>query len=325
MHDLLERQVKHLIRLVDDLLDVSRITKGKIELRKTSVELTALIDGAIEITRPLITGKDQKLTVSLPVSPVRLNADAVRIIQVFANLLNNAARYTPPEGHLWLTGEQMNDEVIVRVRDNGIGIAPEELAKIFDLFEQAHGASGKLLGGLGVGLAIVRSLVEMHEGTVQAYSPGIGLGSEFVVHLPVDVTVQPESELNHQNKRSPPAKARRQRILVVDDNESSAKSLGTILRLWNHDVQISYDSYSALETARAFKPEVVLADLGLPQMNGFELCVQMRRLPGLENALFVAVTGYGQPADKAAARAAGFNQYLVKPIDPPELEELLSS
>jgi signal transduction histidine kinase/CheY-like chemotaxis protein len=326
MHGLIERQVTHLIRLVDDLLDVSRITLDAIQIQKEPVALATLVEGAVEITRPVVTAKQHTLSIELPSSPIGLYGDPIRLMQVFANLLGNAAKYTNYGGHIWLSAERSNGEVIVRVRDNGIGIAPEALGRIFGLFEQAGEASYGAGGGLGIGLAIVRKLVESHAGTVEAQSPGVGLGSEFVVRLPIDTAseqVARSSRSKNTQRQSAPAAGRR--ILVVDDEMSTANSLATILKLWNHEVRIAYDGFSALEIARTFKPEVVLTDLGLPRMSGYELAKQLRRAAGSQSMLLIAITGYAQQADFAAAQEAGFDERLVKPLDPSELEDLLRS
>ncbi len=325
VRDLLERQVSNLIRLVDDLLDVSRITRGKIDLRKCPVELATIIDGAVESVYPAATEKKQTLSVNVPQRSIVLNADPLRLTQVFSNLLNNAVKYTKVGGNIWLSTEQQDNRITVRVRDDGIGIAAGSLDKIFELFEQAGDELTLRQGGLGIGLTIVDKLVELHDGTVEAHSPGLGLGSEFVVSLPVATSgLRLESSPVPHNKQTL-SEDRSRRILVVDDNVASANSMALLLKYMKQTVHTSYNAFSALEAARSFRPDIVLADIGLPQMNGFEFARQLRLMPEFESTLLVAVTGYGQSGVAEAAKAAGFDRYLVKPVNPHELEQLIAS
>ncbi len=264
--EIMHRQVEHLIRLVDDLLDVSRMTRGMITLRRENIRLSDIIDAAREIAAPLVNEKNQNLSVSMPPEPVFLEADRVRLTQALANLLNNASRYTDKGGRIWLAAASEPGAVTIRVHDTGIGIAPENLARIFDLFEQADTARETAQGGLGIGLTLARRLVEMHGGTIMARSPGPGLGSEFIIRLPIESS--PGAPQRPAEVAGPAAAGVRRRILVVDDNEISAQSVARVLAIWNHDVQICHDGFSALEQARTFKPEIVLSEYQ-PAANGW--------------------------------------------------------
>jgi signal transduction histidine kinase/CheY-like chemotaxis protein len=320
--EIMHRQVEHLIRLVDDLLDVSRMTRGMITLKPETIPLSGIIDAAREISAPLISDKEQVLTVSLPPEPVFLKADRVRLTQSLANLLNNASRYTDKGGRIWLAASSDSDSVAIRVHDTGIGIAPENLARIFDLFEQADTARQTAQGGLGIGLTLARRLVEMHGGTIEARSPGPGLGSEFMIRLPV--APPPGVPARPPESVAPPIDSTRYRVLVVDDNEVSAQSVARVLKLWNHDVQVCHDGFSALEHARTFKPDVVLSDISLPRMDGYRLAHELRLLPGMEQVRLIAISGYGQPEDQRRSMEAGFEQHLLKPVAPEALAALLA-
>jgi len=319
----IERQVHQARRLVEDLLDVSRISQGKFSLHKEPLELDEVIAQAVEECRSLMEARKHQLTVNLPNDPIRLEADPTRLIQVVANLLNNAAKYTDDGGHIWLTVEQNEAEAVLRVRDNGIGITPAMLPRVFDLFAQSDQAFRRSQGGLGIGLKLVRSLAEMHGGRVQAFSDGPGKGSEFVVHLPVIVRDQ---------KWQAPAKNRERdshlpclgRILVVDDNRDSAECLALLLRVSGYDVMTAYDGKAALEVAQTFYPEIMLLDIGLPGIDGYELVQRLRKLEGLKEVLLVALTGYGQEEDRRHALAVGFDQHLTKPVCFDTLHRLLA-
>lgn len=326
LHQIIDRQVTHLVRLVDDLLDVSRITQGKIELRIESVQLNKIIDAAVEIAHPLIEENGHKLYVARLSTPIRLNVDSVRMIQTFANLLNNAAKYTDRGGQIWLSAQANGNEVLVRVRDTGIGIAPEMQARIFDMFEQANQAIEHSRGGLGMGLTLARTLVEMHGGTVEAASHGIGLGSEFTVRLPIAASQEtaPAAAAPAPAAPTPAGSAHTRKILIVDDNVPVAKTLEMVLKQWNYAVRLTFDGFAALESARAFQPDIVLTDLGLPQMNGYQLATELRRVPGMENVILIALSGYGQQADRERSESAGFARHLVKPVDLNELETTLA-
>ena len=320
--EVMERQVQSLVRLVDDLLDVSRIMRGKVELRKERLELTAVVARAVETARPLIDAQGHELSVNLPAEPVWLEADAVRLAQVLANLLNNAAKYTPESGHIRLSAEtEGRDKIILRVRDTGIGIRAEMLAHVFDLFTQADSSLGRARGGLGIGLTLVKALVELHGGSVQAFSKGSGQGSEFVVRLPLS----DGAEVRHAAVETPAAApSPSRRVLLLDDNVDAANSLALMLRLQGHEVLVAHDGPTALEAVKEFTPDIAVLDLGMPGMDGYEVARRLRREPGLEKLLLVALTGWGQEEFRRRSREAGFDFHLVKPAEPRELRELLA-
>ncbi len=317
------RQIRHLSRLVDDLLDVSRFTRGKIELRKHPVELQPIVEGAVETTRPLLERHGHRLTVSLPVEPVVLEADATRIEQVLANLLNNAAKFTEPGGDIVLAVAIQAGEAVLTVRDNGPGIAPDLLPRIFDLFVQEDRSLVRSHGGLGIGLTLVRSLVERHGGRVEARSEGLGNGSEFIVHLPLLQGAEPIAPVPVPARTS--AEPGAARILLVEDNLDAADALAELLRMWGHEVDVVHDGASAVGKAGAARPDVVLLDIGLPGMDGYQVAGALRALPDLQEALLVALTGYGQEADRKRSAAAGFDHHLVKPVDLEELKRLVAA
>jgi PAS domain S-box-containing protein len=318
---IMERQVQHLTRLVDDLLDVARITHGTFELRKGPVDLAAAVNEALDICRPLLEGRHQELTVHLPGRPVRLEADRARLTQILTNLLDNAARYTPPGGQVCLSAEAEGAAVVLRVRDTGRGIAAERLPRIFEPFEHADPGQGSL----GIGLTLVRRLAEMHGGSVTVHSEGLGQGSEFVVRLPA-WTGGTNGEGPGQPKGRPPpgAVAPKRRILVVDDDEDVAKSLAMLLRLEGHEVRVASGGARALAAVAEERPEVVLLDLGLPDVDGYRVAQQLRQLPGGQGLLLVAVTGYAQEADRQRCREAGFDHHLAKPVDLAGLHRVLT-
>ncbi len=322
--DMAKRQVKHLVRLVDDLLDVSRITRGKITLRKEPVLLADVVARAVELARPLVDTRGHALTVSLPSEPVRVEADAVRLTQVFANLLGNAAKYTPPRGSIWLTAECVGDEVAVRVRDTGVGLPPELLPHIFDLFVQGDASLDRTRGGLGIGLTLVRALVELHGGRVEARSAGLEKGSEFVAWLPVLPSGFPALAAAPEVARAAAGDGRL-KILLVEDHQDTAESLAAMLEGWGHEVRVAFDGLNALRAAAALAPDVVLSDLGLPGMDGYELARQLRQQPGFGRVLLVALSGYGREEDKRRALEAGFDHHLVKPPDMDVLQDLLAA
>jgi PAS domain S-box-containing protein len=323
--DMMERQLRHLVRLVDDLLDVSRIVRGKIELRTEPVELRAAVESAVETAQPLIDAQGHALAVSLPAGPVWLEADAVRLSQVIANLLTNAAKYTEPGGRIDLAAERVGDEAVVRVSDTGIGIEPELLPRVFEPFVQEGRSAARAQGGLGIGLTLVRGLVQMHGGSVSAHSEGPGRGSEFVVRLPAPRggggRATDESRGIDSSVTLPPPPLGAKRVLVVDDNADAAESLAVLLRMAGHTVATAHTGPQALEAARAARPEVVVLDIGLPGMDGYEVARRLREQAGCERALLVALTGWGQEEDRRRSREAGFDLHLVKPV---ELEEMLS-
>jgi CheY-like chemotaxis protein/nitrogen-specific signal transduction histidine kinase len=314
------RQVKQLVRLVDDLLDVSRITTGKLTLRTEPVELRSVIDNAVEIARPVIDTRRHRLSVDCPKGPLYLEGDATRLAQVFSNLLNNAAKYTPPGGTISLHASVEGDRVEVIVVDSGIGMTPETLDEVFEMFTQANTAIDREQSGLGVGLALARYLVEAHGGSIEATSEGMGKGSRFVVRLPLARAVQPKAA------RPAPVEwglTSGHRILVVDDNRDFAASLAMILRDLGNEVRVEYDGLEGLSAAEAFQPTIAFLDIGLPGISGYELAKRMRGGGLDEDSLLVAVTGWGQEDDKARSTAAGFDYHVVKPLDPPELPKIL--
>ena len=320
---IMERQVSQLVRLVDDLLDISRITKGKLQLRKERVELADVLNAAIETARPRIEASAHELTVTMPAQPVHVEADLTRLAQVFSNLLNNAAKYTEKGGHIWLTADRRGDEAVVSVRDTGMGIPAEHLPHIFAMFSQVTSALERSQGGLGIGLSLVKGLVELHGGTIKARSAGPAKGSQFTVHLPiVDVAVQAL-----EKPRVDAEKARSDckcRILVVDDLRDAADSLAMMLRMMGHDTRTAYDGLEAVQTAAEFQPNIVLLDIGLPKMNGYEAARRIRNEPWGGKVALVALTGWGQEADKRRSLEAGFDHHLTKPMDPAVLEKLLA-
>jgi signal transduction histidine kinase len=324
--DLIERQVRNLIRLIDDLMDVSRITRGKIRLRKERLDLAAVVQEALEISRPHIEAGSHQLTVALPEKPLYVEADAARLAQVVANLLNNAAKYTEPRGNIWLTAEQQGAQVVVRVRDSGIGIPAEMLPNIFGMFVQVSSAVERSQGGLGIGLMLVKSLLEMHGGSVEGHSAGPGQGSEFVVRLPIapEGREGQDQELRGSGEQ-PPDQLPALRILVVDDNRESADTLSLLLQLVGHEVRVAYDGSAALAAARTFQPQVLLQDIQMPGMSGFEVARSLRAQPATRNVMLVAMTGYGSEADRRRCLEAGFDHHLVKPVELDTLEQLLAS
>jgi PAS domain S-box-containing protein len=323
--NIIDRQVNHLVRLVDDLLEVSRITRGKIELRRELVELEAIINSAVETSGPLIEGAGHRLVVSLPSKPVMLEADAVRISQVVSNLLNNAAKYTEAGGQIWLSAGADSRDVVLSVRDTGIGIPPEMLPQVFEMFTQGDRSLNRSQGGLGIGLTLSRSLVELHGGTIDARSEGADRGSEFIVRLPrVRTQELPEDPEAHDRSPDNGQTSSGCRILVVDDNIDSAESLGLWLRLVGHDVRLVHEGLAAVGAARAFQPEVIVLDIGLPDIDGYEVARRLRQEPGFREVLLIALTGYGQDEDRQRCHDAGFDEHLIKPVDPVSLEALLS-
>jgi PAS domain S-box-containing protein len=319
---IMERQLAQMVRLIDDLLDVSRITRGKLELRKEPVELASVVHSAVEAGRPLIEASGHRLAVMLPPEPVHLEADPVRLAQVFANLLTNAAKYTDGGGHIRLTAERRGGEVIVSVQDNGIGIAAEHLPRLFEMFSQVAPALERSQGGLGIGLSLVKGLVGMHGGTVEVRSDGPGRGSEFIVCLPAAAAGE-----GHVSSSADEAAVRRTpglRIVVADDNKDTADSLAMLLRLAEHQVHTAHDGQEAVEAVAWFKPDVAFLDLGMPKLNGMQAARQIREQPWGRRMVLVAITGWGQEDDKRRAREAGFDHHLTKPVDPATVEKLLT-
>jgi two-component system CheB/CheR fusion protein len=323
--EIIDRQVEHMARLVEDLLDVGRITRGKINLQKQPLEVSTIVARAIEGSRPLLDARQHTLEVHIPEDAGWVEGDPVRLAQVLWNLLNNAAKYTPEGGRVWLTVEKGQGEVAIRVKDTGMGIAPEVLPKVFDLFAQGERTLDRAEGGLGIGLTLVRQLTEMHDGSVEAYSEGVGKGSEFVVRLPLLTertnVAGPDASAAAGHGRSPAHR----RILIVDDNRDSRETLATLLRLFGHDVRTAHDGRHALEMAAAYRPDMVLLDIGLPVLNGYEVARRLRAEPDHRDTVLVAVTGYGGEEDRRRSLAAGFDHHMVKPVDFDSLQALLAS
>ncbi len=311
--DLIERQAWHMVHLVDDLLDVSRVAQGKLELHLTSVELGAVVRRALEVVAPLMSKRMHNISVDLAPTPI-VQGDEQRLVQVVVNLLDNAAKYTPPGGTITVTTSAADGECVLRVRDTGSGIAPELLPRMFDIFVQGRRSLDRGEGGLGLGLAIVRSLVQLHGGSVEAHSAGPGRGSELVVRLPV------HHEIAGSRTPTPvpsPLDSRRRgtRILVVDDNQDVAQPLAALLEERGFLTRVAFEAGRALEEARDFAPEVALLDIGLPGVDGYELGERLRKLPGLEHLVLIAISGYGTAGDVERTRRAGFLRHFVKPVD----------
>jgi signal transduction histidine kinase/CheY-like chemotaxis protein len=321
VRDVIDRQINHMARLIDDLLDVSRITRGTIELKTESVDLAEVARQAARSVSASMTSRDHAFDVTLPPDPVPVRADPTRIEQVIANLLSNAAKYTEPGGRVRLGVELRADEAVVRVRDDGVGIDPRILPRVFDLFTQADRSLDRSQGGLGIGLTIVKRLVDLHGGSVEARSDGPGSGTEMVVRLPVadglpgrrDPPRDPSSEKSSDVLR----------VLLVEDSRDSAALLARVLRLFGHEVLVAHDGREALSEAPGFRPNVVVTDIGLPGLDGYELARHFRQDPSLGNPLLVAVTGYGRAEDAQKARDAGFDHHLVKPVDVEALASLI--
>jgi PAS domain S-box-containing protein len=319
---IIERQVAQLSRLVDDLLDVSRISTGKIELKKEPTNLVHVINAAVEISRPHIESAHHKLSISFPNEPTDLVADAARLAQVFTNLLNNAAKYTRRGGRIDVIVETQPEDLVVRVRDTGTGIAPEMLGKVFGLFTQVTHPTERRQGGLGIGLSLVEGLVRLHGGRVEAFSAGLDKGSEFVVHLPRLRRERPAAARPPEAAPPVPTQPPARRMLVVDDNEDAASTVAELLQMSGNEVQVANDGTTAVAKTAEFRPDVVLLDIGLPDINGYEVARRIRRLEGVRQPILIALTGWGQQQDKEAAAQAGFDHHWTKPVDPVRLQEL---
>ena len=318
-HETLERQLNQMVRLVDDLLDLNRVTHDRLDLRRAEVELSSVIQQAVEVARPLCDAAEQELIVELPDEPIYLNADRARLAQVFGNLLNNSCKYTRPNGTITLTARRLSDDVLVTVKDNGAGIPSDKLDSIFDMFMQIDRTSERSQGGLGIGLTLVKRLVEMHGGSIEARSEGEGRGSEFVVRLPV---------MNKAGVAAPVAEdgagsSTQRRVLIVDDNHDSADSLAMLLELTGNKTFLAHDGVEALEAVEQHRPEVMLLDIGLPKLDGHEVCRRVREQPWGRDIVIIALTGWGQDDDRRKSEEAGFNGHLVKPVDYDRLLELL--
>jgi len=321
--EMMERQLNQMVRLVDDLLDVSRITTGKLSLRREPTDLATVMRGAIDTVTPYLEARRQALKVALPPQTVHLDADPTRLAQVFSNLLHNAAKFTPPGGRIDVTSDVEGREVVVRVIDNGIGIAPDMLAGVFEMFAQADQSLERGHAGLGVGLTLARRLVELHGGTLAAASEGVGRGSQFIVRLRVATPGTPTTP--REVVRASAAPAATHRVLVVDDNRDFANSLALILRTQGNDVRVAHDGEAALALVDGWRPDIGFLDIGLPRLNGYDLARALRARPATAQMALVAVTGWGQENDRQRAFAAGFDQHLVKPAEPARVIEILAA
>jgi signal transduction histidine kinase/BarA-like signal transduction histidine kinase len=315
----MQRQLKQMTRLIDDLLDVSRITRDKLQLHRERVSLSLVINAALETSRPIIEQRQHQLTLQLPHRPVFVDGDQVRLAQVFANLLDNAAKYSEPGGRIRLNADVVGPEVVVRVEDSGIGIEHGALPSVFEPFMQV-GKTGLAQSGLGIGLTLVKRLVEMHGGTVSGLSEGKGKGSQFVVRLPL---ARGTAEVAEAAPAPSSAPLPRHRVMIVEDNRDAAKMLQSLVEQWGQDVRVAHDAFEALKQAPGFKPDIVLLDIGLPQMHGYELARQLRDKVDGHRMLLVAITGWGQEADRQQSKAAGIDYHLLKPVDPEKLHALL--
>jgi CheY-like chemotaxis protein/nitrogen-specific signal transduction histidine kinase len=322
--EVIDRQVHQMTRLVDDLLDVSRITRGNIDLRKERVELATIVNSAIEASGPLIDKWGHQVTVTIPPQPIVLEADLTRMSQVLLNLINNAAKYMDRAGRIWVIAERRSDQVLIRVKDTGIGIPAEMLPRIFDMFTQVDRSLERSEGGLGIGLTLVQRLVELHGGTVEARSEGPGKGSEFVVRLPIAAAVMTVGPPGAGGEREEAVMPATRRILVVDDNRDAADSLAMLLRMMGNEVRMAHDGLDAVGAAAAFQPDVVLLDIGLPELNGYEAARRIRQQDSGAGMVLVALTGWGQEEDRRRALAAGFDHHMTKPVDFNDLRKLLA-
>ena len=324
IREMMERQLAHMVRLIDDLLDVSRISRGKFELKRELVQVQDILDHAIETSQPLVEAGRHELIVEPPDEPVWFDGDLTRLAQVVSNLLNNSAKYTPDGGRITLSAKVEGNNAVIRVTDNGSGISAEMLPQVFDIFTQVDRTLDRAQGGLGIGLSLVRRLVEMHGGTIEADSPGVGLGSVFTVRLPVAPppgTQRISDTSSRRIERSPSNSSFR--VLVVDDSDDGATSLAMLLEVWGYTVRIAHDGPQAIEAAREFLPELVFLDIGLPGMDGYEVCRRLGAEPGLSGTIFVALTGWGDDEGKKRAQDAGFAFHLVKPVNPDQIEDVL--
>jgi PAS domain S-box-containing protein len=320
--NVIQRQVGHMALLLDDLLDIARITRGKLELKTEPVKLTDVVDSAVEAARPLLDGKHHSFKVSLPAEALILRADPLRLSQVLSNLLTNAAKYTDPGGHIELSGHVQGGSLCLSVQDDGIGMSPESLERNFEMFSQAEGASTRSDGGLGIGLALVRGLVELHGGAVEAMSEGPGRGSKFTVRLPLADSVA--SVAAAAETEAPTVATVGRRVLVADDNKDAADALAMLLELAGHEVRVAHGGRAALSLAQTFRPDVAVLDIGMPELNGYEVAKELRREPWGSRMCLVALTGWGQDEDRQRAKDAGFDRHLTKPVDTDALEKLLS-
>jgi signal transduction histidine kinase/ActR/RegA family two-component response regulator len=321
--DIIDRQVRQMTRLVDDLLDISRVTRGKVALQRERLSLGLVLTNAVESSRPLIEQGAHTLKVDLPSEPLYIEGDPTRLEQVFGNLLTNAAKYTDRGGAIHVSAERACGAVVVTVRDNGIGVAREHLPRLFDMFSQIEPAIARTQGGLGIGLALVKSLVELHGGRVKAFSEGPGAGSRFVVELPLLESLPTASEVTDPVESTIKSGGVARRVLVADDNVDSVRSLAMMLSIMGHEVRTAQDGLEAVRTAAEFRPDVILLDIGMPRMNGYEAAATIRKEPWGQSTTMAALTGWGQAEDKRRAEEAGFDRHFTKPVDATAVAKLL--
>jgi len=319
--DIMTRQIEQMVRLIDDLLDLSRVSRGKIKLERETLNLYSIVVDTLEVCRPALKGKGHVLDVRLPDAPLRVRGDRTRLVHVLCNLLSNAAKYTGRGGRIELAAAADGAEIVVTVSDNGMGIPADMLSKVFEMFTQVERSLEQSQGGLGIGLTLVKRLVELHGGSVEARSDGVGRGAQFVVRLPAESGAAPAAELPVQ---APLAQDRRHRIMVADDNRDAADTLAGMLKLFGHEVCIAYDGQEAVEMAERFQPDLALLDIGMPRLNGYDAARRIRSQPRGHEIRIVALTGWGQPEDKRRSQSAGFDEHLVKPVDPATLGRLLA-
>lgn len=319
--NVIHRQVGHMALLLDDLLDIARITQGKLELKKTRVTLTEVVDSAVEAARPLIDSKQHQFTVTLPPEKLAFEADPLRLSQILSNLLTNAAKYTDPAGHITLSGSVQSNTLYLSVKDNGIGLSSGALTRIFEMFSQIESAATRSEGGLGIGLALVKGLLDLHGGAIEARSDGPGRGSEFTVRLPLnDAPPLKPVELGGS-----PATPAAHRVMVADDNKDAADSLAMLLELAGHEVRVARGGRAALSLAQTFRPDVAIIDIGMPDLNGYEVARQLRREPWGAGISLVALTGWGRDDDRQQASDAGFDRHITKPVDPETIDRMLTA
>jgi PAS domain S-box-containing protein len=322
--EVIARQVQRMSLLLDDLLDVSRITRGQLELKKDYVDLKSVVNVAVETARPLIDAKQHRLTVSLPAGNVKLEADPLRLSQVIGNLLTNAAKYTDAQGNIELAARLQNAELVIAIKDDGIGLASEVIPGLFTMFSQVNSAIDRAEGGLGIGLSLVRGLVDLHGGRVEARSEGLGRGSEFIIHLPLKVLAPADAQAASSSDGAANENAvRRGRVLVADDNRDAAESLALVLGFSGYEVLTTFSGTEALEVGARERPQAALIDIGMPGMSGHEVARRIRLEAWGKHAVLIALTGWGQDQDKQAAIAAGFDEHMTKPVDPADVERLL--
>lgn len=321
-HTIMDRQLSHLARLVDDLIDVSRITRDRIEIRREPTELRNLLGSCIEACRPFTEERGQHVDLAAPATPVYVEADQVRLTQVFSNILNNASKYTDQGGRISCVAEHRDDEIVVSIGDSGIGIAPDQLDSVFEMFTQIDHGPAWARGGLGIGLTLAKRLVELHGGSISAHSSGHGQGSEFVVRLPLASQPSPAEE---DGRAIPSPVTESRRVLLVDDNLDTATSLAVLFQIAGHETAVAHEGIAAIETAAGFRPHVILLDIGLPGMSGYDICRRLRERSWAQAITIIALTGWGQEADREKSRAAGFDHHLVKPVDFPELLALVTA